>query len=402
MKPFIFLLFLTHFNCLSQSKIISTTLQYVSPTAETSDLSKLDSLFNNRKIIGVGESTHGTSEFTIMRHRLFKYLVKNHGYNTFFLEADVGACQRINRYIHGEADSLLPAITEIKLWPWLTNEMADFVEWMREYNSIEQNKIKIDFIGCDMQLLKDDIIELNRLYSQDYDSLSDYDIPNFDFDRSDTLALKTSFSEWNNFKLISKSINSRIDNLIYQSIDQWFERELTPSYKGNFRDSCMSVNMTTYLNTNPNSRGFYFAHNWHISKTDRINSNGLPNTKTTGYFLSEKYGNEYFCIAQDFFSGSFNAINYVDNEYGMETFNLKSSKRKSVAYQVMKSKSDLQFVLSNNITNIDKLSMTFIGAIYGKSKSGHKIYRYRRLIGGAEKYDAFIVIKETAATKLLK
>lgn len=393
---------LAHFTCLSQNKIISTTLEHLSPTAETSDLSELDSLFNNRKIIGVGESTHGTSEFTIMRHRLFKYLVENHGYNTFFLEADIGACKRINRYIHGEADSLLPAITEIKLWPWLTAEMADLVEWMREYNSIERNKMKIDFIGCDMQLIKDDIIELNRLYPQNNDSLSNYHLPNFDIDGSDTLALTKSFNEWNKFKLISKSINSKIDNLMSQSIDQWFERELVTSYKGNFRDSCMAVNMFTYLNINPNSKGLYFAHNWHISKTNRINSNGLPNTKTAGYFLHEKYDSKYFCIAQDFFSGNFNAINYVDNEFRMEAFNLKSSKQKSIAYQIMKSKSDIQFVLSDNIAKIDKLSMTFIGAIYGKSKSGYKIYRYRPLTGGAAKYDAFIVIKETTGTKILK
>lgn len=402
MKPFIFLFFFTHLSCLSQNEIFSTSLQYLSPNAETSDLSGLDSLFSNRKIIGVGESTHGTSEFTIMRHRLFKNLVKNHGYNTFFLEADVGACQRINRYIHGEPDSILPAITEIKLWPWLTNEMADFVEWMREYNSTEQNKIKIDFIGCDMQLIKDDIIELNRLYPQNNDSLVNYDLPNFDINSMDTLALTTSFNKWNKFKLMSKSINSRIDNLMRQSIDQWFEKALTTHHKGNFRDSCMAANMITYLNNNPNSKGLYFAHNWHISKTNRLNQRGTPNTKTTGHYLFEKLNAQYFCIAQDLFKGSFNAITYIKDEFKMDTFKFKASKRKSIAYQVMKSNSHIQFTLSDQIACIDKLSLTFVGAIYGKSKSGYKIPRYKTIVGGANTYDAFIVIYETSPTSLLK
>jgi erythromycin esterase len=402
MKSLIFLLFFTHLTCLSQNKINSTSLNYLSPAAETSDLSRLDSLFTNRKIIGIGESTHGTSEFTTMRHRLFKYLVENHGYNTFFLEADVGACRRINRYIHGASDSLLPAMNEIKLWPWLTEEMAALVNWMRAYNSNDKNINKIDFIGCDMQLIKDDQIELSRLYRQNSDTLFEHQSLDFEFDKSDSVALLNGFETWKILKSQNATLDIKTDKLLVQSIDQWFERELTTSYKGNFRDSCMAANMNSYLENNPNSKGFYFAHNWHVSKTNRANSNDLPNTKTTGYYLFEKLESNYYCIAQDFYSGSFNAINYVENEFRMETFKFNSSKRKSIAYQIVKSKSsDKQFVSSDYLPHINKLSMTFIGAIYGKSKSGHKIYRYRP-INRADVYDAFIVIKETAATRLLK
>ncbi|PHR29584.1 MAG: hypothetical protein COA38_11205 [Fluviicola sp.] len=402
MKYFIFLFFLAQLYCFGQSGVSSTSLLSLSPDAETNDLSALDSLFMNRKIIGVGESTHGTSEFTIMRHRLFRYLVENHDYNTFFLEADVGACRRINRYIHGEPDSILPAVTEIRLWPWLTTEMTELVEWMKEYNSNEQNNNKIEFVGCDMQLLKDDGIELSRIYTRNSDSLLNDKLPEFDIDPSDTLALITSFSEWNEFKLMTKSLNSRIDSLLRQSIDQWFERELTTSYRGNFRDSCMAVNMIAYLNAKPNAKGFYFAHNWHISKTNRINKYNLPNTKSAGRYLFEELNDEYFCIAQDLNKGSFNAITYVDGEHEMEIFQLKPSKRKSIAYQVIKNKSHSQFVRSEQIPNIDKLLMTFIGAIYGKSESGYKISRYRPLANGVATYDAFIVINETTPTNLLK
>ena len=45
------------------------------------DLDLLGVNFNNFKIIGLGEGTHGTSEFTQMRHRIFKYLVQKHNFN---------------------------------------------------------------------------------------------------------------------------------------------------------------------------------------------------------------------------------------------------------------------------------------------------------------------------------
>jgi hypothetical protein len=43
--------------------------------------------------------------------------------------------------------------------------------------------------------------------------------------------------------------------------------------------------------------------------------------------------------------------------------------------------------------------MNFIGAIYGKSKSGYKIYRYRKL--ELYYYDALIVINQGTPTNLL-
>ncbi|PLX04397.1 MAG: hypothetical protein C0594_09265, partial [Marinilabiliales bacterium] len=94
----------------SQQSSDCLNLQTIHPDSLYTDLKFLDNVLNNKAIIGVGESTHGTSEFTIMRHRLFRYLVENFGFNTFFLEADYSGCRNINRYIHNEypyADSAL-------------------------------------------------------------------------------------------------------------------------------------------------------------------------------------------------------------------------------------------------------------------------------------------------------
>ena len=68
-------------------------------------LKQLDEVFKAKRVIGLGEATHGTSEFTQIRLDLFKYLVENHDYTIFFLEADYSACSRINRYIHGAEDN---------------------------------------------------------------------------------------------------------------------------------------------------------------------------------------------------------------------------------------------------------------------------------------------------------
>ena len=89
MKNIIFLFIiniitLNTFICQTKKEYVE--INSIEPNSSNdNDLKSLDSIIGNRKIIGMGESTHGTSEFTTMRHRFFKYLVENHGYNSFFL-----------------------------------------------------------------------------------------------------------------------------------------------------------------------------------------------------------------------------------------------------------------------------------------------------------------------------
>lgn len=57
------------------------------------------------KVVGLGESTHGTREFSQVKHRLLKFLVREMGFNAYPLEASYAACQPINDYVlYGKGD----------------------------------------------------------------------------------------------------------------------------------------------------------------------------------------------------------------------------------------------------------------------------------------------------------
>jgi erythromycin esterase len=43
------------------------------------------------RVVGLGESTHGTAEFFRLKHRLVEYLVTAHGFRTFAMEASASA-----------------------------------------------------------------------------------------------------------------------------------------------------------------------------------------------------------------------------------------------------------------------------------------------------------------------
>ena len=369
---------------------------------DNNDLKSLDSIIGNRKIIGMGESTHGTSEFTTMRHRLFKYLVENHGYNTFFLEADFAACQRVNRYIHGETDSVNLALKEIKLWPWRTEEMKLMIEWMRIYNSTHDKKIT--FVGCDMQLIEDDFIELERFFKKhnpintfQFITLNSTSQP---FEKSKILDEKTRWNQFTlNFNENTLHSNDLINyKMLKQGIDQWFEYNLNPSPSFNYRDSCMALNIISYLELNPDSKGFYFAHNFHVSKAIHIYSKNKEYAKkVTGRYLLEKYDTSYFVILQDMNQGSFNAYNYKDKEYNFEVFNLEPSKSNSISHYYNKFNTPVLF--STHFSKKKNIQITLIGSVYEKSKFSKKHGRYTEF--SVDFFDAFLFIKDTHQTKVI-
>ncbi|MBU2019897.1 MAG: erythromycin esterase family protein [Bacteroidetes bacterium] len=380
----------------SQGNIKSIELSDSGNILNNDYLRPLDLTFEKVTLIGLGESTHGTSEFTIIRGELFKYLVENHNYTVFFLEADFNACSRVNRYIHGADDDSKEALNEVRLWPWFTQELLNLIEWMRSYNQKNDNILK--FVGCDMQLIVDDRLELKRLFS-DNPKYSEFasQLPDLNFDTQDSMIIRSKQKEWlvfahNFFKSFPEQ-----ETLMISSVSQWFEDAIHEGYKENFRDSCMAKNIADYLEKRPSVKGVYFAHNGHVGKIAHKYLNLNEQTKKAGHFLDERLKDNYYAIALEFNKGSFNAINYRNGEHVMESFSIKKNHRKSLSHIVLGKEDKIKYL--TNIPNFQHLRINSIGSVYGKSKSGYKIYRYRKL--ELNHYDAFIVINLGTPTHLL-
>jgi erythromycin esterase len=395
-KLFILLLFpLISFG---QTKLKPIDLSDSGNVMVPSYLASLDSIFQNTRLIGLGEATHGTSEFTVIRAELFKYLVEKHGYTVFFLEADYNACARVNRYIHGEKDELKEAVLEIQLWPWLTEELVDLIEWMRSYNQGNSNTLK--FIGCDMQLIKDDVKELPRLLSgnEKYKQIATI-LPDLKFDPSDSTVLASKQMEWLKFSDTFLQSFPEEEPLIITTVNQWFESFYSTNYKNNFRDSCMGNNIADYLLRNPSEKGIYFAHNAHVGKISYKFKGSEHTSNRAGHYLGQRLNNQYLAIGLEFNVGTFNAINYVDEEFVMEYFTIKKNHRRSLPHVVMGKDDKIKFVFSSSLDFKQHLKMNSIGAIYGRNKNGNKIYRYRSI--KAEQFDGFIIINQGTHSNLL-
>lgn len=135
---------------LAELKRAAAPLRTVDPSGDRDELAPLLKAFAGSRLVGLGEATHGTSEFFRMKHRLVRHLVETQGFTVFAIEDGVGAAEALNAYIQrGEGD--VRAILAAGMFVWNTEEMVSLVEWMRGYNRQRGGKKPLAFAGFDMQ-----------------------------------------------------------------------------------------------------------------------------------------------------------------------------------------------------------------------------------------------------------
>lgn len=132
-------------------------LSTLTPNAPTEDLEPLGDVLRGVRIVGLGESTHGTGEFFRLKHRIVRYLVREEGFTVFALEASASAARALDAYVrHGTGD---PArlVDRLSFWTWRTRELLDLVRWLREHNRRLPEHRQVRFAGIDPQRCADSV-----------------------------------------------------------------------------------------------------------------------------------------------------------------------------------------------------------------------------------------------------
>jgi erythromycin esterase len=136
------------------------------PLTRVSDLDELVGHVGDARFVGIGEASHGTSEFYRWRAVLSRRLIEEHGYRWIGVEGDWPDCWRINRWVRGEADRELDALGllgRFERWPtwmWANHEVADFLTWLREFNLSRPAADRVGFYGLDVYSLWDSLWEI--------------------------------------------------------------------------------------------------------------------------------------------------------------------------------------------------------------------------------------------------
>ena len=93
--------------------------------------------YADRRIVMLGEASHGTSEFYRARDAITRHLIAEHGFNIIAVEADWPDAAAIDRHVRLRETSARPApapFQRFPTWMWRNTDVVRFVEWLQQHN----------------------------------------------------------------------------------------------------------------------------------------------------------------------------------------------------------------------------------------------------------------------------
>lgn len=130
------------------------------PDFENPAFGALFDRFADRRVVLLGEASHGTSEFYQARAAITRHLITHHGFTIVAVEADWPDAATVDRYVRHRAHrtgSEKP-FQRFPTWMWRNTDFQALIHWMHDHNeSIADMKARAGFYGLDLYNMSDSI-----------------------------------------------------------------------------------------------------------------------------------------------------------------------------------------------------------------------------------------------------
>lgn len=354
-------------------------------------------------VTALGEATHGNVEFQEMKLIVFQQLVEQ-GYQAFALEANYGDCAVVNDWIQG-GDGTLEEMTQMLSFRiYHTEQMADILSWMREYNAKVDDDKKLRFYGFDLQGMHEEAKQiLSYCRANNITEIEEYAAKLEKMDMS-----QEYYSQEQAEKLFAvvDSVKAILENhkdeesaeyrralhgaeLIYDGIEMNKDSSLYSSK----RDEYMAKNVSWIVEEEKNygnTHLFICGHNGHVAKEG-------TNYKVMGEYLEEVYGENYFVIGTDYFKTECN-MPQLDGERTTHQFTSSDP----LAAQVKYMEEDMVYLDFDSVPETEKKlyntihSKMYMGSLSEAYSPIMKLaaYTYRIHKVPSDFYDAMILVYE--------
>ena len=377
------------------------------------------------QVVGLGEGTHGTSEFQTMRTWITRYLCEEKGYSIVCLENSYGWCVELNKYIQtgeGNVDTLMK---QNLLGMWQNTEIKELLQWMQQYNHTHKHKIQLAGMDYSETSTNARIIQAitSRLNNAALTVMVDTLLIRagfMDAAYADMNASKPSY-KWkdildNGVKAyeVTMRIKTRLDSMNSQLHQLLTGTEIKTVYttlynselayysiyrpvkekKEASRDEAMANMVRRISEQEDGAKAVVWAHNAHLAKErifgDESNGGG------TGMYLQQYYPGKYFAVGTGTAGGTFSS---TTDRFIVNTSRFKSSPLAGAIdgswEQVLNTGSNgaLYIDASDKQYQLPALPLRFTG--YGASnKKDFVTVRINKL------FDGFIYIPVTQATHI--
>ena len=286
------------------------------------DFSPIKAAIGNKRIIALGESTHGSGTYYTIKSELVKYLHDEMGFEVLAMESGLGdaslAYESIDN-LSGEELRDLSVFGNFRAKE--ANPLFDYIK------SQSNTKRPLNYVGYDTQAssefmfgwLKEILIDYDRelsdslstrmrSYQRAYGYGNNQDSVNYLKHRDifvNTSNTVKRYLEENKEAIISKhELNDKTFNIFIRSLNMFeasYNLSYTERWKGHaLRDSLMAENLEWLLSdVYPNKKFIVWAHNGHVEKGQ--SEDGY--FKMMGHYLKEKYSDDYYAIGLFAYSG---------------------------------------------------------------------------------------------------
>ncbi|BCM17933.1 protein-L-isoaspartate(D-aspartate) O-methyltransferase [Mesorhizobium sp. J8] len=383
--------------------------------------------FADRRIVLLGEASHGTSEFYRARAAISKRLIERHGFTIVAVEADWPDAAAIDRYVRGRGASSGAArpFQRFPTWMWRNTDVAAFVEWLRGHNDkVKAFQPQAGFHGLDIYNMRGSIAavldyldrvdpEAAKVARERYGCLTPWQTEPSTYARAaltkgyreceeavleqcrDMLARQLDHAGEDGEELFDAAQNARL----IASAERYYR---TMYYGGsqswNLRDTHMFETLERILDARgPNAKAVVWAHNSHIGDA-RYTEMGISREEVNiGQLCRQRFGDAAALIGFGTHAGTVAAATDWDGE--MEIKSVRPSREDS--YERLCHDAGIgRFLLDlgRDPKLRDRLTERrlerFIGVIYRPETELHSHYADASL---ARQFDAFVWFDETSA-----
>ena len=136
------------------------------PLRTAGDLDPILSRARDRRFVAIGEASHGTHDYYQWRAQLSRRLIEEQGFSWIGVEGDWPDCWRIDRWVRGlddqqlDARQVLAAFERWPTWMWANLEVAEFLDWLHEWNAHRPADARVGFYGLDVYSLWDSLARI--------------------------------------------------------------------------------------------------------------------------------------------------------------------------------------------------------------------------------------------------
>lgn len=282
-----------------------------------------------KRVVAMGEATHGTAEFYQLRFWLTRILMEEYGFERLALENTYGDTYLLNQALQQRpAVDLKPLMHKHLLAIWQNQEMAEVLTWMQVHNRTHRRVVELTgidamFATADAQLLQAGLTKVRNsevqeataqlLKSAQYNDNYWYKLSDETFKRNRAEWLANGSAGYKAAeKLVQVLPTIRVPRqqrevlagaaknvrLVFDVFYQYeaFKRDAS-------RDSAFAE-MTRFV-AGPRRKVIVWSHNAHVARTvaaaDESNGGG------TGDYLERLFPGQYFVLATGTAGGTFAA-----------------------------------------------------------------------------------------------